>query len=46
MPDVLVNNAGTEIRKDVLKLSIAEFDKRHRHQPARHLSLFAGRGAR
>jgi NAD(P)-dependent dehydrogenase (short-subunit alcohol dehydrogenase family) len=25
-PDVLVNNAGTEIRKDVLKLSIAEFD--------------------
>jgi NAD(P)-dependent dehydrogenase (short-subunit alcohol dehydrogenase family) len=26
-PDVLVNNAGTEIRKDVLKLSIAEFDK-------------------
>jgi NAD(P)-dependent dehydrogenase (short-subunit alcohol dehydrogenase family) len=26
-PDVLVNNAGTEIRKDVLRLSIAEFDK-------------------
>jgi NAD(P)-dependent dehydrogenase (short-subunit alcohol dehydrogenase family) len=26
-PDVLVNNAGTEIRKDVLKLSIAEFDR-------------------
>jgi NAD(P)-dependent dehydrogenase (short-subunit alcohol dehydrogenase family) len=26
-PDVLVNNAGTEIRKDVLKLKIAEFDK-------------------
>ena len=26
-PDVLVNNAGTEIRKDVLELSIAEFDK-------------------
>jgi NAD(P)-dependent dehydrogenase (short-subunit alcohol dehydrogenase family) len=26
IPDVLVNNAGTEIRKDVLKLSIAEFD--------------------
>jgi NAD(P)-dependent dehydrogenase (short-subunit alcohol dehydrogenase family) len=26
-PDVLVNNAGTMIRKDVLKLSIAEFDK-------------------
>jgi NAD(P)-dependent dehydrogenase (short-subunit alcohol dehydrogenase family) len=25
-PDVLVNNAGTEIRRDVLKLSIAEFD--------------------
>ena len=25
-PDVLVNNAGTEIRKDVLALSIAEFD--------------------
>jgi len=25
-PDVLVNNAGIEIRKDVLKLSIAEFD--------------------
>ena len=27
VPDVLVNNAGTEIRKDVLKLTIAEFDK-------------------
>jgi NAD(P)-dependent dehydrogenase (short-subunit alcohol dehydrogenase family) len=27
VPDVLVNNAGTEIRKDVLKLKIAEFDK-------------------
>ncbi len=26
VPDVLVNNAGIEIRKDVLKLSIAEFD--------------------
>jgi NAD(P)-dependent dehydrogenase (short-subunit alcohol dehydrogenase family) len=26
-PDVLVNNAGTMIRKDVLKLSVAEFDK-------------------
>jgi NAD(P)-dependent dehydrogenase (short-subunit alcohol dehydrogenase family) len=26
IPDVLVNNAGTEIRKDVLELSIAEFD--------------------
>ncbi|MBA2590361.1 MAG: SDR family oxidoreductase [Alphaproteobacteria bacterium] len=26
-PDVLVNNAGIEIRKDVFKLSIAEFDK-------------------
>lgn len=26
-PDVLVNNAGIEIRKDVLKLSIAEFDR-------------------
>jgi NAD(P)-dependent dehydrogenase (short-subunit alcohol dehydrogenase family) len=26
-PNVLVNNAGTEIRKDVLKLSIAEFDR-------------------
>ena len=25
-PDVLVNNAGTLIRKDVLKLSVAEFD--------------------
>lgn len=25
-PDVLINNAGTEIRKDVLELSIAEFD--------------------
>ncbi|MES2472654.1 MAG: SDR family oxidoreductase [Pseudomonadota bacterium] len=27
VPDALVNNAGIEIRKDVLKLSIAEFDK-------------------
>ena len=27
VPDVLVNNAGTEIRKDVLKLTVAEFDK-------------------
>jgi len=27
VPDVLVNNAGIEIRKDVLKLSIAEFDR-------------------
>jgi len=27
VPDVLVNNAGIEIRKDVLKLSLAEFDK-------------------
>lgn len=27
IPDVLVNNAGIEIRKDVLKLSIAEFDR-------------------
>lgn len=27
VPNVLVNNAGTEIRKDVLKLKIAEFDK-------------------
>ena len=26
-PDVLVNNAGSEIRKDVLKLTIAEFDR-------------------
>lgn len=26
-PDVLVNNAGVEIRKDVLQLSIADFDK-------------------
>jgi NAD(P)-dependent dehydrogenase (short-subunit alcohol dehydrogenase family) len=26
-PDVLVNNAAIEIRKDVLKLSIAEFDR-------------------
>ena len=26
-PDVLVNNAGIEIRKDVLQLSIADFDK-------------------
>ncbi len=26
-PDVLVNNAGIEIRKDVLELSIAEFDR-------------------
>jgi NAD(P)-dependent dehydrogenase (short-subunit alcohol dehydrogenase family) len=26
VPDVLVNNAGTEIRKDVLKLTVAEFD--------------------
>jgi NAD(P)-dependent dehydrogenase (short-subunit alcohol dehydrogenase family) len=26
-PDVLINNAGTEIRKDVLTLSIAEFDR-------------------
>jgi NAD(P)-dependent dehydrogenase (short-subunit alcohol dehydrogenase family) len=26
-PDLLVNNAGTEIRKDVLKLSVAEFDR-------------------
>jgi NAD(P)-dependent dehydrogenase (short-subunit alcohol dehydrogenase family) len=27
VPDVLVNNAGTMVRKDVLKLTIAEFDK-------------------
>lgn len=27
VPDVLVNNAGIEIRKDVLKLTIAEFDR-------------------
>lgn len=27
VPDVLVNNAGIEIRKDVLKLPLAEFDK-------------------
>jgi NAD(P)-dependent dehydrogenase (short-subunit alcohol dehydrogenase family) len=27
VPDVLVNNAGTEIRKDVLKLTVAEFDR-------------------
>ena len=27
VPDVLVNNAGIEIRKNVLKLSIAEFDR-------------------
>ncbi len=27
VPDVLVNNAGIEIRKPVLKLSVAEFDK-------------------
>ena len=26
VPDVLVNNAGAEIRKDVLKLTVAEFD--------------------
>lgn len=26
-PDVLVNNAGIEIRKDVLKLTVAEFDR-------------------
>jgi len=26
-PDVLVNNAGIEIRKDVLKLAVAAFDK-------------------
>jgi NAD(P)-dependent dehydrogenase (short-subunit alcohol dehydrogenase family) len=26
-PDVLVNNAGIDIRKDVLKLDVAEFDK-------------------
>jgi NAD(P)-dependent dehydrogenase (short-subunit alcohol dehydrogenase family) len=26
-PDVLINNAGTEIRRDVLKLTIAEFDR-------------------
>src|ERR1700755_793827 len=26
-PDVLVNNAGMMIRKDVLKLSVAEFDR-------------------
>jgi NAD(P)-dependent dehydrogenase (short-subunit alcohol dehydrogenase family) len=26
-PDVLINNAGIEIRKDVLKLTVAEFDK-------------------
>ena len=26
-PDVLVNNAGAMIRKDVLKLSVAEFDR-------------------
>ena len=27
VPDVLINNAGIEIRKDVLKLAIAEFDR-------------------
>jgi NAD(P)-dependent dehydrogenase (short-subunit alcohol dehydrogenase family) len=27
VPDVLINNAGIEIRKDVLKLSITEFDR-------------------
>lgn len=27
VPDVLVNNAGLMIRKDVLKLTVAEFDK-------------------
>ena len=27
VPDLLINNAGMEIRKDVLKLSIAEFDR-------------------
>src|SRR6185437_2683374 len=27
VPDVLVNNAGMEIRKDFLKLTIAEFDR-------------------
>jgi NAD(P)-dependent dehydrogenase (short-subunit alcohol dehydrogenase family) len=27
VPDVLINNAGIEIRKDVLELSIAEFDR-------------------
>jgi len=27
VPDLLINNAGIEIRKDVLKLSIAEFDR-------------------
>lgn len=27
VPDLLVNNAGIEIRKDVLKLTIAEFDR-------------------
>lgn len=27
VPDVLVNNAGIMVRKDVLKLSVAEFDK-------------------
>jgi len=27
VPDVLVNNAGTMIRKDVLKLSVRDFDK-------------------
>jgi len=27
VPDVLINNAGTEIRKDVLTLSVAEFDR-------------------
>ncbi len=27
VPDVLVNNAGIEIRKDVLKLTVAEFDR-------------------
>ena len=26
-PDLLINNAGTEIRKDVLELTIAEFDR-------------------
>jgi NAD(P)-dependent dehydrogenase (short-subunit alcohol dehydrogenase family) len=27
VPNVLVNNAGTEIRKDVLKLTVTEFDR-------------------
>jgi len=27
VPDLLINNTGIEIRKDVLKLSIAEFDR-------------------